>query len=379
MNNNIFAIKDTPQPQTVAAEKKAPKEDTAAAGYWDYLDSVQLCLWTQEKDRELVKEYAAIRVDQQMTQAKAVALKKTLAQLEGNEDASNPVRREFLLNEQRLSDCENRLIACDAQVEDFSLTCDQYLAADKAVTGWLYGSSLPPLEERSVVFSGEVCAQIQGNNRKDLFLIGAPTVFCYQRDGWQEEGAVELISAIWRGFTKTIPERLLDLSVVDPDRMVSGKIGSVSRTRMDFARSYQDGFAEMEGADPVRSRIRGLFTAADITRLDQELAAQQRAIQSYDKEHFLSILDAPQLKKYGDPDRMSPISRVNLYTFSHDKPPLLHPYHVVIFVVPRQQRDGGYHSWPDIDYMANLIRSGNTKDFGLLPVFLASEQEQSER
>ena len=240
---------------------------------------------------------------------------------------------------------------------------------------WLHGEHLPPLNENTVSCTGKICVQYLGDRLRPL--LPAPHVYFYHVDNWQQEGAVDFISSLWQGFSKAMPEELLDISVVDPSQMVRFKIGSPTGLRIDFAKAYQEGFAEKEGTGPVRSRIRGLFTERDIAELDRELEKTQNRIQNYDVEHFSDILDDPTVKKYGDPEKMPPIRRVNLYTYTHDRPPLLHRYHVVIFVVPREEQ--GRAVLASMEYMSNLILRGNAMDFGFIPIFLAPEPEQDGR
>ncbi len=268
---------------------------------------------------------------------------------------------------------------------------EELAACAQIVDRWMSGDALPPLNGETVWFSGKICmpgsqskgaGPSPGSARLSVLSHNTnPMVFFYDQDKWLEDGAVELISHIWRGFAKTVPRQLLNISVADPARMVSGRIGSPTRTRLDFVKSYQEGYAGKEGAASGRNRVRGLFEEQDIQALDRELEETQKSIQSYEVEHFAEILDSRTLQAYGDPEGMPAILRVNMFTLENDTPPFLRPYHVVIFVVPDQEPGWAVRphlNQDQIKYMANLITRGNTADFGFLPIFLMSGQNHSE-
>lgn len=153
---------------------------------------------------------------------------------------------------------------------------------------WILGKKLPPLDENSVRMAGRVFLDRSVGYFRWTFEVAKPSLFALNRST-EEEALVHFISDLWRSYSKTVPGRVLDFSVVDPAGLVRGRIGRASANRMDFVQAYQEGFAlrDTEGAD--ESRVRGLFSREDVDALDRELEAVQRGIQNFEREHFAAI------------------------------------------------------------------------------------------
>lgn len=240
---------------------------------------------------------------------------------------------------------------------------------------WIFGKKLPPLDENSVRMAGRAFLDRRVGDFSWTFEAAKPSLFALN-GSTEEEALVHFISDIWRSYSKTVPGRVLDFSVVDPTGLVRGRIGRASVDRMDFVQAYQEGFAlwDTEGAD--ESRVRGLFSREDVDALDRELESMQRSVQNFEREHFAAIQADPLVKRHGGADQLSSFDRVNVYIYRNENHAILRRYHVVVFLVPSEGQARGFRAQPEMDFMANLILRGNTAEFGFVPILLVNGNER---
>ncbi len=276
---------------------------------------------------------------------------------------------------------ESRIRAIRQQLSDLRDTIDE---CERVIRGWMWADEetyVPMLERDTAEFDQWICICDPADEKEPFNIVRhhiCPMVFRYRADGWREEAGVNLISRIWRGFIKTVPPELLNISVADPGRLVFSKIGSMAPERMGFVRSCQKGYAPAAGAaagkTALKNMTRVLFEEQDIGRLDKELQDKQDDIQDYTKVNYDRILKAK--KGLGDKgDRLTEIGQVNVCSLEYDRPPRMRPYHIVIFMIPQET---GSQSWSRfstdrISYLAGLVGRGNYADFGVIPVLLAPD------
>lgn len=296
-------------------------------------------------------------------------LNKLLWEIQETETDMEKFSETYELYKQRLQSAEDVYKDIQHKLDYYSHALREYLS-DK-------NESFPALGEETILFSDQICIrnyvdpehgypQIIKHSMK-------PLVFQYaSRAEWQEDGAVNLLSEVWKGYTKMVPAELLDFSVVDPDGLVKGKLGNKSDRRVKFFRAYRSGFSVQE--TEVVNRVRGLFKEEEIRRLDQEIEKEQVDIEEYNRENEEAVDKAEQ--KYretiGKPGELTPIQQANLTLLEGRA--VKKPYHIVMIIVPNEAGKRGESEWR-FRQMGNLVEKGNSGAFGFLPVFLVSGKE----
>lgn len=255
---------------------------------------------------------------------------------------------------------------------------------------WLSDENGTTLEvnDKTVLFCDKICIRNYEDPEGGLPQIirhnKHPMIFKYNYYGsdWKEEdqeGAVNLISEIWRGFAKMVPPDLLDFYVVDPSKLVNVKIGDPDERRKGFVKIYRKSYFDKKnncivvrgGNDPDKKKIaqyvKGVFEEGIIKVLDQEIEKKQDEIQEDLRDNDKKVTEA--VEKYKEENKeagssFTQIQRANLKRDNDGK----RAYHIVFMVVPRESQN------LEMPVMYNLLKGHSCADLGVIPIFLVSER-----
>lgn len=214
---------------------------------------------------------------------------------------------------------------------------------------------------------------------------GKPVIFYYKGER-DINRVVDFISQVWNGFARIAPANLLDMFVADSAgsvRLLLKKqnwAAGNDHVRNRFAQNYQEGYEikrdaisddREQSADQVC--VRGIFAYDKLDTLMDGLVRQQDAVETYGKKNPENMMRAGEAVKGTD----CSIALVNYCRGEKGSGHDMVKYQVVLFVVPEEKGTNVYNH-EALSKLRSMIEADVAKDYGILPVFIASEHSQEE-